>query len=175
MQLSGVRLFVCPSDCPTEAAAEEQLWHSPFSRNRAAGSRGHSTALSSKCGQCHVYSQGTRLNTELFSAACLYSSPRCWQVLKICMNFNPIGDKLSVSALVGLELHLRELQLGACAVRPIVVDVAWSVCLSVCPSLCWLGACAMRPIVVDVAWSVCLSVLLCAGSAHAQCGLLLST
>jgi len=38
-------------------------------------------------------------------------------VLKICMNFNPIGDKLSVSALVGLELHLRELQLGACAIR----------------------------------------------------------
>ena len=33
------------------------------------------------------------------------------------MNFNPIGDKLSVSALVGLELHLRELQLGACAIR----------------------------------------------------------
>jgi len=39
------------------------------------------------------------------------------QVLKISLNFNPIGDKLSVSALLGLELHLRELQLGACAIQ----------------------------------------------------------
>jgi len=36
-------------------------------------------------------------------------------VLKISLNFNPIGDRLNVSALIGLELHLRELQLGACA------------------------------------------------------------
>lgn len=33
------------------------------------------------------------------------------------MNFNPIGDKLSVSALGGLELYLQELQLGACAIQ----------------------------------------------------------
>ena len=39
------------------------------------------------------------------------------QVLKISLNFNPIGDKLSVSALAGLELHLRELQMGACAIK----------------------------------------------------------
>jgi len=45
------------------------------------------------------------------------------QVLKISLNFNPIGDKLSVSALIGLELHLRELQLGACAIQRLDVSV----------------------------------------------------
>lgn len=39
------------------------------------------------------------------------------RVRKISLNFNPIGEKLSVSALVGLERTLRELQLGRCQIR----------------------------------------------------------
>ena len=57
--------------------AEEQLC------NRAAVARGHSTALSSKRGQCRVYSQGTWLCTYLFVKLFLKSdwlSHRSWLV-----------------------------------------------------------------------------------------------
>ncbi|KAK2140058.1 hypothetical protein LSH36_1497g00009 [Paralvinella palmiformis] len=39
------------------------------------------------------------------------------KVKKITMNFNPIGDRISVNALSGLERILEELQLGQCAIR----------------------------------------------------------
>jgi len=57
------------------AWAEEQLWHSLVAGNWAAVTRGCSTALSIKCGQCRVYSQGIRLNTDLFISKMM--CPRC--------------------------------------------------------------------------------------------------
>jgi len=53
MQLSGVRLSIRPV-----AAAEEQLWHSPVAGNRAAVTRSHSTALSSKRGSAVFTAKG---------------------------------------------------------------------------------------------------------------------
>jgi len=42
----------------------------------------------------------------------------CCQVTKIWLNFNPIEDRLSGSALAGpVRAHLRELHMGACAIR----------------------------------------------------------
>jgi len=38
----------------------------PDHRQPGCGNMGHKTALSSKCGQCHVYSQWGRLNIDLF-------------------------------------------------------------------------------------------------------------
>ena len=58
MQLSGVRPSVRLSRYNSAGAALTQ------SGNRAAVAPGRSTALSSKCGQCRVYIQGTLMNTE---------------------------------------------------------------------------------------------------------------
>jgi len=54
--------------CLSRGSSEEQLCHSPVAGNWAAAARRRSTALSSKRGQCHVYSGGTRLDTDLLWA-----------------------------------------------------------------------------------------------------------
>jgi len=64
----SVPLSVCPSMGRVSALTQTTGRHCS---NRAAAARGSSTALSIKCGQCHVYSQGTRLNTDLLH--CVYT------------------------------------------------------------------------------------------------------
>jgi len=60
---ASIRPSVCPVDRQQQQRAAGLLL-----RTRRAGDidRQQSTALSSKCGQCHVDSRGTRLNTDLF-------------------------------------------------------------------------------------------------------------
>ena len=51
----SIRLSICPSVCPSMGGGVALT--QPI--------RGHSTVLSSKCGQCRVYSRGKRLYTDL--------------------------------------------------------------------------------------------------------------
>ena len=67
----SVRPFVRLSHRSTAAAAcgsfaAERRAGRIYRSQRSAATR-RSTALSSKCGQCHVDSRGRRLNTDLFS------------------------------------------------------------------------------------------------------------
>ena len=80
LQRSGVRLSVCPIWLQHTVAAGLLLWaHWPADIDRLLhGRRQHqprcSTALSSKCGQCHVASWRRQLNTDLLAMwrLCLY-------------------------------------------------------------------------------------------------------
>ena len=69
MQLSGVRPSVHPS-------FPLQQWRSNFDTagNWAESARGRCMALNSKCRQCLAYSQGMRLNTDLFKNQMIF----CW-------------------------------------------------------------------------------------------------
>jgi len=42
--------------------------------------RHRSTVHSNKCGQCHVDSRGTRLNTDLFDTLFIFTMTCCWQL-----------------------------------------------------------------------------------------------